>query len=172
MTDGLWLWLDHKMRRAAPVVTVILSVIIGVLPWPLPYFGVVAPQLALTALYYWTLHRPDLFPASAAFAAGFLNDVLTGLPLGLSAFLYVGMRQVILVQRRFFAGHSFFMLWAGQALAVIGGMVMEWILLSLVRGQGGPFGLIALQILLTILVFPLPCWLMIWLQRMLLAVEV
>lgn len=169
--EGLWLWLDHKMRRATPVATVMLAVIIGVLPWPLPYFGVVAPEMALIALYYWALHRPDLFPASAAFVAGFLNDVLTGLPLGLSALLYVGLRQIILMQRRFFAGHSFFMLWAGLALTVVAGMLAQWLLLIMVRGTGGTFYLIVLQTVSTILIFPLPCWLMIWLQRILLTTE-
>src|SRR6185312_3601712 len=44
-----------------------------------------APVLALAAVYYWVLVRPDLMPPPAVFIVGLLEDVLSGGPPGLWA---------------------------------------------------------------------------------------
>src|ERR1700679_278021 len=98
---------DTGARLALPFVTAFLCVLFGVIVWPLPWLGPVVPPLALMAVYYWAIHRPDLFCPSLAFIIGLLNDILSGLPPGLSAFLFVAAHQVVFRQRRFFAGHSF-----------------------------------------------------------------
>src|SRR5581483_8432401 len=107
---------DTGARLALPFAITLLFALLGVVAWPLPYFGQVAPPLALIAVYYWAVHRPDLFRPYMAFLIGILNDVLHDLPLGLSALIFVGMHQLVYSQRRFFAGHSFFMMWWGFAL--------------------------------------------------------
>jgi len=148
-----------------PSATTLVFALLSVVAWPLPYFGEVAPPLALIALYYWALHRPDLFRPGMAFLVGLLNDVLHFLPLGLSALLFVGAHQFVFSQRRFFAGHSFYMMWWGFMLMILIVMFAEWALLGLFRWQEIPFMPVFLQAVLAIIIFPLPCWLLIRLQR-------
>ena len=102
---------------------------------------------------------------SMAFLIGLLNDVLNSLPLGLSALLFVGAHQLILRQRRYFSGHSFFMIWSGFILVTLMVMLAEWLLLCLIRWQSVPVLPVFAQVLLAIVFFPLPCWLFIRLQR-------
>ncbi len=102
-----------------PCIITVVFTLLGVAACPRPYFGEVAPPLALIAVYYWAIHRPDLFRPSMAFLIGLLNDVLHFLPIGLSAMLFVGAHQLVFSQRRFFAGHSFFMMWWGFALTIL-----------------------------------------------------
>ena len=154
-----------------PAAVSLLMTLASVIVWPLPYLGAVMPPLAFIALYYWTSHRPDLFPAGIAFLLGILTDVINDLPLGVSALLFVLARQIILQQRRFFAGHSFFMLWSGFALLSTAMMLMEWILVDLMRWQLMPFLPVLVQTVLSILIFPLPCWLLIRLQKVALSSE-
>ncbi|MDR3423809.1 MAG: rod shape-determining protein MreD [Alphaproteobacteria bacterium] len=163
--DIFWQRLDAWFRIAMPSATAVLLALLGVVVWPLPYLGPVMPPLAFIALFYWSAHRPDLFPSGVAFLLGVLNDVINGFPLGVSAFLFTLAHQLIWRQRRFFAGHSFFMLWSGFALASALMMVAEWLLIGLVRWQATPFLPVLVQTVLAIVVFPLPCWIMIWLQR-------
>jgi len=101
---------------------------------------------------------------------GILTDIINGLPMGISALLFVFAHQIIWQQRRFFAGHSFFMLWSGFALAATAMMICEWILIGLVRWQIAPFLPVLVQTILAIVLFPLPCWLLIRLQRSVLSV--
>jgi len=160
-----WQRFDQGARFAVPFASALLFALAGVIAWPLPYFGAVAPPLALIAVYYWAIHRPDLFRPGMAFAIGLLNDVLHFLPLGLSALIFVAAHQLVWRQRRFFAGHSFFMLWWGFALTMVVAMLAAWLLQMLLRWQILPFGPVLWQALLAIALFPLPCWLLIRLQR-------
>jgi rod shape-determining protein MreD len=161
----VWQRLDHWLRLAMPSVITLLMTLLSVIVWPLPYLGSVMPPLAFIALYYWSSHRPDLFPSGIAFLIGLLNDIINNLPIGVSAFLFTVAHQLILRQRRFFAGHSFFMLWSGFALASTLLMITEWILIALVRWQPSPFMPVLIQTVLAIVIFPLPCWILIRLQR-------
>jgi len=163
--DVVWQRLDSGLRLVMPSAVSLLMTLFSVVVWPLPYLGSVMPPLAFIAIYYWTAHRPDLFPSGVAFVLGILNDVINDLPIGISALLFVLAHQVILQQRRVFAGHSFFMLWSGFALLATVLMIAEWILVSLVCWQLVPFLPVLIQTVLAIIIFPLPCWILIKLQR-------
>ena len=165
MLTAFWQRLDQGARLSMPFATAFLFALISAIPWPLPWLGGVAPPLALVAIYYWTVHRPDLFWPSMAFAIGFLNDIIHMLPLGLSAFVFVAAHHLVLTQRRFFVGHAFFMLWWGFALTMAVVMLTMWGLQCLIRWSMIPFLPVLLQAVLAIILFPLPAWLLIRLQR-------
>jgi len=171
MTNVLLQRLDNGARLSLPFVTTLVCTFLSVVAWPLPYMDAVAPPLGLMVLYYWAVHRPDLFRPSMAFAIGLLNDVINFLPLGLSALLFVAAHQMILQQRRFFTGHSFYMMWFGFILMIVIVMMAEWIGLCLIRWQGLPFFPVFMQMLLSCVLFPLPCWLLIRLQRNVLSIN-
>ena len=165
MLPNLWQRLDQGARHLLPFISTLLFTLGSVVAWPLPYLGAVAPSLALVAVYYWAIHRPDLFGPGSACAIGLLCDVLNKLPLGMSALVFVALHQLVLSQRRFFSGQAFFVLWAGFAIAMVIAMLSNWLISSLVGRQMIPLTPVLLQGLLTITVFPLPAWLLIRLQR-------
>lgn len=156
---------DHGGRAMLPSVTAFVCTLLGTVVWPLPYLGSVVPPLALMAIYYWAMHRPDLFRPSMAFVIGLLNDVINQMPLGLSALLFVGVHQLVFQQRRYFVGHSFFMMWFGFFLTVFVVTLTEWGLLCIVKSHMIPVMPAIMQILLASALFPLPCWLFILIQR-------
>jgi rod shape-determining protein MreD len=161
----MWQRLDHGLRLAVPSVVTLFMTLLSAIVWPIPYLGSVMPPLAFIGLYYWSSHRPDLFPSGVAFGIGILNDIINGFPIGVSALLFTVAHQIILRQRRIFAGHSFFMLWSGFALTSAALMITEWILIALVSWQIVPFLPVLIQTVLAIVIFPLPCWILIRLQR-------
>jgi len=165
MLEALWQRLDNVARASLPFMSTLLFTFLSVVAWPLPYIGTVMPPLALIAIYYWAIHRPDLFGPGMAFIIGLLFDVINFLPPGLSALLFVGVHQFVFWQRRFFSGHSFLMLWSGFALTVISFIIIEWIFLGIIRWQITPFFPVFMQAILVIFLFPLPCWMLIRLQR-------
>lgn len=166
MFDVVLQRLDYAARMALPFATTLLCVFLGVVVWPVPWFGTVAPPLALMAVYYWAIHRPDLFRPWMAFCVGLLNDTVHFLPLGMSALLFVAAHQLIFHQRRFFAGHSFFMMWSGFALTAFIVMAGEWLLQGVIAWRTTPVFPVLMQSVLAIVFFPLPCWLLIRLQRL------
>ena len=165
MFENILQKLDNGARAALPFVVTLLFAFLSVVALPLPYLGTVMPPLALISVYYWSLHRPDLFGPGLAFLIGLLFDIINYLPPGLSALLFVGVQQIVYRQRRFFAGHSFFMMWTGFTLTVLTVMLCEWFLLCIIRWQAMPFLPVFVQSLMVIIIFPIPCWILIRLQR-------
>jgi rod shape-determining protein MreD len=161
----LWQRLDQGMKWALPLLTTLLFIVIGIAPWPLPYLGQVTPVFVLITIYYWAVYRPDLFHPSSVFLVGLLYDAINAFPFGTSALVFVALHQFALSQRRFFVGHSFFMLWTGFALTALLAMAAHWTILSLWYLKMMPVVTPLLQLLLTILVFPVPAWVLIRLQR-------
>lgn len=161
--------LDQTVRWLLPLLSAVLFILIGIVPWPLPYFGAVSPVLVLIAVYYWGIYRPDLFKPSSAFFIGLVYDAINDFPLGAAALIFVAIHQLALSQRRFFVGHAFFMLWTGFALVMLISTIAFWVILSLWFWRSMPVLTLTLQALLTIVVFPLPAWLLIRIQRGLLS---
>jgi len=163
--EALWQRLDLWLRAATPFVSALLMTLLSVVAWPIPYLGAVMPPLAFITLFYWSAHRPDLFTPVMAFAIGLLNDVINNFPLGASALLFTLAHQIILRKRGIFAGHSFYMFWAGFSFAVILVMFVQWLFFGLLTWSVAPFLPVFLQAFLGIVVFPLPCWALIQLQK-------
>ena len=166
MRESLLHRLDFGARHILPFASAALFVLLGVAAWPLPFLGSVAPPMTCIAIYFWAVHRPDLLGPAALFLLGVVNDSVNGLPLGLSALMFVGAYILILQQRRVFVGHSFPLMWGGFALTVFLVMLAGWLLLCVMRWQAVPFGPVLMQILLVSVIFPLPYWLLIRVQRL------
>ncbi len=93
MSAGAWQKLDLVARRITPFLITFGLVIFSQVPMHLPAPIPVTPAFAFASIYFWTLHNPDMLPASAVFTIGLLQDILSGVPLGLSAFtMLVGPR--------------------------------------------------------------------------------
>ena len=163
--EALWQRLDLWLRAALPLFSALLMTLLAVCAAPFPYLESVMPPLGFIALFYWSAHRPDLFPPAFAFATGLLSDIINGGPLGLSALLFTVAQQGIWRQRSLFAGHSFFMLWSGFSLIITLLIFTQWLLIGLLNWHIAPFLPVLVQMILAIIFFPLPCWLFIQIQR-------
>ncbi len=163
--------LDYAARMAVPFILAISFTILGVVRWPIPYLGTITPLFALMIVYYWAIHRPDLFRPSMAFAIGLLNDILQQMPIGISALLLVILYQIVFNNRRFFSGHSFFMMWVGFLMTTLAYGTLIWLMLSIWEWQFYPALPLVVQMIFSIVLFPLPCWVLIKIQRVALSAE-
>jgi rod shape-determining protein MreD len=163
--EALWQRLDLWLRAALPSILTLLMTLLEIGARPLPYGGPVRPALGFIALFYWSAHRPDLFPPVVAFAAGVLSDLVNGGPVGVSALLFTMAQQIIWRQRGLFTGQSFYMLWFGFVLALVPMVLAQWVLMGLLNWQVAPLLPVLVQMSLTLVLFPLPCWLFIHTQR-------
>ncbi len=127
--------LDSSARAATPLVLSLVVVIVNLVPLRLPAFAVIAPDLVLMTVFYWTVHRPDLLRAWGAFVVGLLDDILTGTPLGVSSLVFLLVHWTIISQHRTFRGLSFALLWFGFAVIAAGAKALI-VGLALVVGHG------------------------------------
>ncbi|MDP6439427.1 MAG: rod shape-determining protein MreD [Candidatus Brocadiia bacterium] len=145
----------------------------GVLQTELPGFawlGQAKPPVLLAIVLYYALQRTRPVMATAAVAAGLMQDALSPLPLGASAggFLLAGwyvsrFRKVVLTESVLTQG--FFGLVTGMAVTLV-----LYVMLVLESRIGIPVGRLILKTLgngiLGMLVAPPVCWLLNRLDRM------
>jgi rod shape-determining protein MreD len=155
MKPTVWRLLDGYARDLMPFAATFALVIVGAVPLQVPGLQNVAPWLPMIAVFYWSLNRPDLMPAAAAFLLGLVQDVLSGAPVGTNAAMFVLLHAGVQSQRGFFHNKSFAILWLGFAVATLAAALLAWLLMmaltfSLVDGRA-----VLLQAITTIGCFPI-----------------
>jgi len=157
------------VNRLVPMLATALSTFASIVPLHLPGFAVVTPAFALMAVYHWSIYRPDLLPYGAVFGAGVMLDLLNGAPLGVSSLVLLLARAGVLSQRRFFAGRSFAVVWAGFVAVTAGAIALEWVVVSVFYRFVLDLRPFLFQGVLTISTYPVASYLFVRLQRNLLA---
>ena len=58
------------------------------------YFEILSFNIQLIIIYFWSLKRPEVLGNGHVFFAGIINDVVMGVPLGLSSLSYLAVSLV------------------------------------------------------------------------------
>ncbi len=156
-------WTGNLKRQTAsliPLVSGIVLVLLTSTPLYFGHVGDVAPRLAVTAVIFWTVYRPDLFGYGSAFVLGLAAELIAGLPLGITALVLVIVRHGVLSRRRYFLRKSFHVVWAEYALVVVAAVAIDWMLGSLYLWTVPGVVPHIIQVLLTVVMFPAVYWLL------------
>lgn len=100
---------DGWLVRVAP--TLLLGLLILIAALPTPFDQRPLPDLVLTAVYIACVRRPEAVPILALFGLGLMQDLLSSVPLGLHALVYVLVHG--LVTRLPLADRSLPQIWLG-----------------------------------------------------------
>jgi rod shape-determining protein MreD len=152
-----WLWLhrvDARLRALVPLATALLAVLADLLPLLHVGPASVTPLATLCVAFFWSLYRPDLFGAGAAFATGIAYDALAGLPLGLTSLVLLLVRHAVVVQQRFFVARSFPVIWCCFLLLALAALALRWVLSSLWWGRLFALQPLVFELLLTLSLYP------------------
>ncbi|HXP95220.1 MAG TPA: rod shape-determining protein MreD [Telmatospirillum sp.] len=159
MKGSLLQRINQMIRQLLPVSLVLILILVNALPSRLPGFAAVAPLLPLIGVYYWSIYRPDLMPPAMAFGLGLLNDVIAGLPLGVSSLIYLLVQGMTASQRRFFHGKPFRIAWWGFGLVSSGAFILQWLLVSALVKHALEPRAVVFEFLMTLFFYPLLSWL-------------
>jgi len=143
-----------------------ISVVAGSLLSALPIVSVSGwyPDFGFLILLGWRLLRADAWPAWWAAPLGFVNDILTGAPVGMSVALWTAVMIVMdLVDRRTI-WRDYWIEWAVAALLILAAETMEWWLAAL-SGAGFAYRSTLPPVLVSVLAFPIIAWLVSRLDR-------
>lgn len=155
-----WQRLDGLARRLTPFGLTLVLLLVSLVPTHVPGFARIVPMLALMSIYHWVIHRPDLLPPIAAFAAGVLHDFLAGMPIGVTAVVFLAVHAVLVSQRRFFVGKTFAVMWMGFVLVAAAAAAASWGLVSAYNVRLVDPSAPTHQFLITVGAFPVVTWLL------------
>lgn len=158
MTSTLSYQLNRVLRGSIPFWLTFLLALISVVPMRIEGFATVTPSLVSISVFYWSLHRSYLMPAPVVFLLGLISDILTGTPMGLSSLMLLIIHAIAVSQRLVFVGKAFILSWWGYFLIATGIAFLSWIVACIYSLALLPISPILMQLVLTILVFPLFAW--------------
>ena len=148
-------------RLSVPIGSVLLGSLVTIVPVIAHY--PVLPPFGLLVLLGWRLLRPELFPIWAAALFGLFDDLVSGQPLGSAILLWtISFFAVELFDQRL-VWRDFWQDWLIAAAAIVlclaGGRLVATPLTAHVDG------VLVIQIVVSILVFPLAARIVAWIDR-------
>ena len=150
---------------ALPVLSAALLVVLANLPLSFTGALLPAPLLALAAVYFWLLLRPDLMTPIAVLAIGLMEDLLSGGPPGLWATGFLAAYAFADRQREILASLSGIGAVIGFAGAVLAAAAGAYLLTCVVYFRAPPLAPLLLECLVTVLFYPLIAFPSAWLHR-------
>lgn len=76
----------------------------------------VFPALDSIIIFFWTIANPNIFNQCILIILGIYYDIITGLPLGFNALIYLVFYNILLNLRKYFVYTSFYVSWIGFAV--------------------------------------------------------
>ncbi|MCP5362322.1 MAG: rod shape-determining protein MreD [Hyphomicrobiales bacterium] len=131
-----------------------VGILLSTTYFPLYGFAEVMPQLVALFVGYWSLCWPRLIPSWLVLVMGLWLDVLSGLPVGVNALLLVGLRMLVVSQRRLLSREPFLSVWLAMAAALLLYHLLQWLVLSGLNRFPYPVLPVVVQWLLTVLCYP------------------
>lgn len=152
--------LDAQLRALVPFATALIAVLVDAAPLVGAGPSGLNSFVTLCAVYFWSLYRPDLFTPTATFVTGLVYDGLAGLPLGLSSLVFLLVRNLMVVQQRYFLARSFPVIWFCFLLLAPAVEAARWLLSCLWWGHLFALQPALLELLATIALYPAASWLL------------
>ena len=165
MNQNAWMRLDVAARSLSPFAFTLILVIVTMIPFQVPGLSAIVPSLALIAVYFWVIHRPDLMPAWAVFLIGAIQDLLSGAYLGVGTMVLLLVWLAVASQRRVFSSASFMLVWAIFVLVAAGAQILSWLFSSMITGRVLDASPLFFQYLTTVAIYPCIAWLFVQAQR-------
>lgn len=147
--------IDGGLRLLVPYGFIALFFLLDLVPLHIQPFGEIRPCFSIMSVFYWAIYRPTLIPNWFVFLLGLGMDLMSGLPLGINAFIFLLVYWVISDQRRVFVGQPFVSVMLGFSLVLIASNLLHWFLFSILSGTWPPLMPIAGIILSGLFIFPL-----------------
>ena len=145
---------DRPDRNPAAALTLTSAALIDLLPLPDPSGQWPMPSCLLCVLFYWSLARPVGVPALLLLALGILADAASGMPPGPTAIALLGARAASRALRRVLLEQPSFVIWSGFLLIAALYQATRWALASLALGHLFPLRLPLLELLSSLLAYP------------------
>jgi rod shape-determining protein MreD len=122
--------IDAAAREATPAMLTLALILLDVVPLRLPQFAVITPSFALMSVYYWTMYRAELMPGPVVLALGIFQDIVSGGPLGVGAFVLLATHGAVLTQRRVLMRRPFAVGWVGFVGVALAAFALNWLIMA------------------------------------------
>ncbi len=142
-------------QKSLPLISSIVVLLLAYLPINMALFNNMRPDLGLVCIYFWVLHRPDLFNLASIVVLGLVDMVISSALPGASLLAYLTMYLLLYNTQKFFNAKPFVVIWYGfMALSLIT-MLIKWLVVSIYYADFLPLSVLIFTYLIGVAVYPL-----------------
>ncbi len=168
MNDDFRETLTLYMQRLLPLLSSLILLLLAYMPFfPMAFH----PEVSLICVYYWMLHRPDVFNLFSVFVIGLAADLISSSPWGGNVFELLVLYVLVGYLLKYVNGKPFEIMWAGFVLSCLVVQLAKWFVLSFYYSQFLPLGMMIFSFLVTAAVYPLVSLINVFVQNKLMTDE-
>ena len=150
-------------RRYVPLSSTLVAILLGAM-LPLVAESPWVPNLGFLMLITWRLMRPEIWPVWAAAAFGLVADLVSGAPLGQSTLLWTAVFLGLESLEAWMGVRDYWLDWGAAAAALLFHSVGVWYI-ALLMGSDTRYWIMAPQLALSVLAYPIAARLVLALDR-------
>ena len=142
-------------QKSLPLISSIVVLLLAYLPINMALFNNMRSDLGLACIYFWVLHRPDLFNLASIVVLGFVDMVISSALPGAGLLAYLTMYLLLYNTQKFFNAKPFVVIWYGfMALSLIT-MLVKWLVVSIYYSSFLPLSVLIFTYLIGVALYPL-----------------
>lgn len=146
--------IKQVIQKWVPFLLSVLFILVNYVPSYVNVSLVIRPAIGMICVFYWVLHRPDLFNMLMVFFLGCISDFISSAPLGADVIAYLIIYVLVSNLFSFFNNKPFVLVWYGFMFIFIIAEFAKWFLVSVYYAEFLPFGGLFFTILFTIACYP------------------
>ena len=161
----------NYLQRLLPLFSSLLLLFFSYVPLDFLLFNNIRPAVAIVCVYFWMIHRPDLFNLVSVYLLGVVDDVISNVPFGTNILTLLILYLLISNLSRFLNGKPFIITWYGFAIISLVVFLIKWLVLSVYYGQFLPLSIVSFSFLVTAAAYPFISLILAFVQNNLIADE-
>ena len=142
-------------QRLLPMFFSLLLILLSYVPLNFLLSSNIRPAVGLVCVYYWIIHRPDIFNLFSVFILGLIEDILSAVPMGTNIFSLLVLYVLLLNLGRFFNGKPFIVTWYGFAILSLLTLFCKWLIVSVYYSQFLPIVQVLFSYLFSVAAYPI-----------------
>lgn len=155
MSDDLDENINSLFQRMLPLLSSVLLVMLSYLPLDILFLNAIRPGIGLICVYFWLVHRPDLFNLWSVFCLGLIDDIISSAPVGSNVFAMLMLYVFVNAASKFLTAKPFVVLWYGFVALSAATMLTRWLVVSVYYSQFLPLSGLLFSYVMTVFYYPL-----------------
>lgn len=159
------------LQKALPLISSAMILFLAYIPVSMPILNNVRPDLGLICIYFWILHRPDLFNLVSIVLLGLWDMTISSALPGSGLFAYLTLYVLLYNTQRFFNAKPFVVIWYGFMALSLAVLLIKWLVVSIYYGQFLPLSMLMFGYLIGAALYPLVSAVLAFIQNKLIQDE-
>ena len=142
-----------------------IFLLLAYIPLNVAVFNNIRPDLGLICIYFWMLHRPDLFGLVSIVILGLLSSAVSSALPGASLFAYLTLYVLIYNTQKFFNAKPFVVIWYGFMALSLTTLLVKWLVISIYYSRFLPLSMLIFGYLIGVALYPLVSMILAFIQN-------